>query len=140
MGLLGRAAIAAAVDTVFEDVEVPEWRDADGNQTVRVKSLTATERDAFEASLVATDGKKSRTNLVNIRAKLVAACLVDATGARIYTDPAAGAAEIGQRNGAATDRIFTVCQRLAGMSPKDLEELEKNSSPGLSESSSSTSA
>lgn len=135
MGLLGREAIAAAVDTVYEEVEIPEW-----GGSVRVKSLSATERDAFEATLVATEGKKNRTNLVNIRAKLVAACLVDALGARIYADPSVGVNELGQRNGAAMDRIFTVCQRLSGMSQKDIEELEKNSLPGLSESSPSISA
>lgn len=135
MGLLGREAIAAAVDAAYEEVEVPEW-----GGSVRVKSLNATERDAFEASLVSTEGKKNRANLVNIRAKLVAACLVDALGGRVYLDASAGANDLGQRNGAVIDRIFTVCQRLSGMSQKDVEDLEKNSSPGLSESSPSTSA
>lgn len=135
MGLLGKDAIATAVDTVYEEVQVPEW-----GGSVRVKSLSATERDAFEASLVSTEGKKSRTNLVNIRAKLVAASLVNELGARVYMDLAAGANDLGQRNGAVVDRIFTVCQRLSGMSQKDIEELEKNSLPGLSESSPSISA
>jgi hypothetical protein len=140
MGLLGRQAIAVAVDVVHEDVEVPEWRDDAGNQTVRVKSLTASERDLFEASLVRGEGKKRQTNLVNIRAKLVASCLVDDKGGRLYADAEAGAVELGAKNGAAMDRVFTVCQRLAGLSAADVEEMEKNSAPGLKESSPSTSA
>jgi hypothetical protein len=140
MGLITRQGIATAVDTVYADVEVPEWRDDEGNQTVRVKSLTATERDLFEASLVAGEGKRRHANLMNIRAKLVAACLVDATGARLYTDLSAGAEELGRKNGAAMDRVFTVCQRLAGLSQEDVDNLEKNSVPGLNGSSPSISA
>lgn len=135
MERLQRGEIVAMVDAVFEDIEVPEW-----DRIVRVKSLTATERDLFEASLVAGEGRNRSANLVNIRAKLVAMCMVDDTGARYYVDTKAGAAELGARNGAVLDHIFSVCQRLGGFSTKDMEEIEKNSVPGLSESSPSISA
>lgn len=135
MGLLNKDAIAGVVDTTFEVVEVPEW-----GGSVRVKSLTATERDAFEASLVAGEGKNRKANLANIRAKLVASCLVDEVGNRLFLDASAGASVLGAKNGAAMDRIFTVCQRLSGMSPADIAELEGNSGPDLSASSPSTSA
>ena len=133
MGLLTKQQIVNADDARTEDIEVPEW-----GGTVRVRSLSAKQRDAFEASLVTGEGKKRKTDLVNVRAKLVAACLVDEQGARLFSDDEAFA--LGLKSGATMDRVFTVCQRLAGLSPQDVEELEKNSSPGQDASSPSISA
>jgi hypothetical protein len=140
MGLVSRQAIARAVDVTFEDIEVPEWRDDDGNQTVRVRSLSAKERDAFESTLVVGEGAKRRPNMANIRAKLVAACMVDETGARVYPDQSAGAEELSGKNAAAMDRVFTVCQKLSGLSAADVADLAKNSEPDLNDSLRSTSA
>ena len=133
MEKLKKGELVSMVDAVYEDVEVPEW-----DHIVTVRSLTATERDLFESSLVAGEGKNRAANMVNIRAKLVAMCMVDETGGRYYPDTKAGIAELGSRNGAAMDRIFTVCQRLGGFSTKDIEDIEKNSVPDLIESSPST--
>lgn len=123
MGLLSKQAIINAQDLPTEDVAVPEW-----GGTVRVRSLSARQRDTFEASLVKGQGKDRRADLINVRAKLVAACLVDEAGTRVFTD--AEAVELGAKSGAAMDRVFTVCQRLSGLSAQDVEELEKNSDPG----------
>ena len=48
---LTRDAILQATDLTFEDVAVPEW-----GGVVRVRGLTGTERDAFEASVVGRQG------------------------------------------------------------------------------------
>lgn len=131
MTLLNLAEISTAADIVYEEVDVPEW-----GGSVRVKSLTAVERDAFETSLVG--GTAAR--LTNIRARLVAFCLVDAVGTRIFVDPVSGADMLAGKNAAVMDRIFTVCKRLSGIGPDDAKAIEKNSDPDLSESSPSTSA
>ena len=52
MPILNKAAILAAEDLKTETVAVPEW----GGE-VRVRTLTGTERDAFESGLVAEGGK-----------------------------------------------------------------------------------
>lgn len=139
MALLTKQQILSAADLRTEDVKVPEWADpASGADTVRVKSLTGRERDAFEASLVQTRGGKRETNLANIRAKLVSLALVDETGSKLFTEDEV--AFLGNKSAAALDRVFTVAQRLNGISQADIEDLQKNSAAGPSASSPSISA
>lgn len=123
-----------------EDVAVPEWA-ADGASAaeaadlfVTVRALSGKQRDAFEASLVQGEGKKRKADLVNVRAKLCALCIVPDPGDAAWTE-----FQLGTLDAAALDRVFTVAQRLAGLSAADVEELEKNSSPGLNGSLPSTS-
>jgi hypothetical protein len=119
MGLLSKQEILLSQDLKTEDVEVAEW-----GGTVRVRTLTGKERDAFEASLTTGEGKKRKPDLTNIRAKLVAMCIVDEGGAREFEDSEIAA--LGAKSAAALDRVFSVCQRLNGLSTADVEELEKN--------------
>lgn len=118
MTLLSKSQILAAADLVTEDVEVPEW-----GGTVRVRAITAAERDAFETSVVG-DGKGKR-NLVNLRARLVALAIVDDAGQRLFSDGEAEA--LGGKSGAAMDRVYAVAQRLSGLTERDVKELEGNS-------------
>jgi len=124
MALLTKQEILAAQDLRTEDVEVPEW-----GGTVRVRTLTGAERDAFEASLTTVDKQGRRVpHLVNLRARLVAACLVDETGGRLFEPNEV--ALLGAKSAAALDRVFSVCQRLNGFTAADVEEMEKNSASG----------
>ena len=118
MTLLSKSQILAAADLVTEDVAVPEW-----GGTVRVRAITAAERDAFETSVVG-DGKGKR-NLVNLRARLVALAIVDEGGQRLFSDAEAEA--LGGKSGAAMDRVYAVAQRLSGLTEQDVKELEGNS-------------
>ena len=86
-------------------MDVPEW-----GGTVRVRMMTGTERDAFEAGTVTRHGKKIETNLVNIRARLVALCVIDETGARLFSE--ADAVALGQKSGAALNRVFSEAKQL----------------------------
>src|SRR5437879_418428 len=100
-----------------ETVAVPEW----GGE-VLVQELTAADRDAFEASCVIKKGKSIDTNLVNLRAKLVARSIIDATtGERVFADT--DAEQLGQLSAAAVNRLFEVAQRLSGLSDQDVKEL-----------------
>lgn len=119
MALLSKQAILAAQDLVTEDVEVPEW-----GGTVRVRTLTGKERDAFEASLTSGEGRRRKADLVNIRAKLVGMCMVDETGSREFDDGEVVA--LGAKSAAALDRVFSVCQRLNGIGASDVDQLAKN--------------
>lgn len=116
MPILNKAAILAAEDLKTETVDVPEW----GGE-VRVRTLTGTERDAFESSLVGEGGKRQ---LENLRAKLLSLAIVDENGARIFSD--GEAAMLGGKSAAVLDRLFDVAQRLNGIGAKAEEQIEKN--------------
>lgn len=116
---LSREDILAIDDLPYEDVEVPEW-----GGVVRVRALTGAERDAYEASIVRRKGNKTELNPENMRAKLVALCVVDEQGNRLFTDK--DIELLGRKSAAALDRVFEVAQRLSGLRPEDMEEIEKN--------------
>jgi hypothetical protein len=129
---LSREQILAAVDTVYEEVAVPEWGGA-----VLVKSLSGAERDRVEATIVQSNGKKGAMNLQNLRAKFVAWSAVDPTShQRLFTD--ADIVALGEKSAAALQRVFNVVQRLSGLNDEDLEGMIKNS--GIAPNGSSGSA
>jgi hypothetical protein len=134
MGVLGREQILKADDVTTEEVAVPEW-----GGSVLVRGLTGRQRDEFEAALIERRGKRAVPNTDNIRAKLVARCCVDEAGQRLFTDADAG--ELGNRSGAALDRVYEVAARLSGIGDEDLEELTEDfgSPSGVSSSSGSPS-
>lgn len=126
-----RDDILQASDLATEEIYVPEW-----NGWVRVRAITGSERDAYEASLVQRKGKKTELNPSNMRAKLIALSVVDEEGRRLFTDTDVEA--LGKKSGAALDRVFAVAQRLSGLRDEDMEELAGNS--GSDQSGDSTSA
>lgn len=105
MALLGRDQILGAADLSTVDVAVPEW-----GGTVRVRMLTGTERDAFEASTVVRKGKKLETNLENVRARLVALTVIGEDGQRLFDE--ADAAALGAKSASALNRVFAAAQKL----------------------------
>lgn len=128
--LLGREAILAATSLKTEDVEVPEW-----GGTVRVRELTGTELDAYQASMRQQKGKNYVLNEANIRAKLVVRSVVGDEGERLFSDQ--DAAALGKLSAAALDRVFEVAARLSRISDEDVEEMAKNSEADQSEGSTS---
>jgi len=126
--MLTKEQILNSNDLVTEEVDVPEW-----GGTVFVKSMTGTERDLFEQSIIETKGKSTKTNLANIRAKLCVMTLVDDKGSRLFTDLEFGV--LGKKSAKALDRVFTVASELNGLSPTDVEDLVKNSGAVQIESS-----
>jgi hypothetical protein len=122
MATLTKEQILKAEDLKTEIVEVEEW-----GGSVNVRTMTGTERDAFEQSIV--EGK-DKTNLANIRARLCAVTIVDENGNRLFNDE--DVVELGKKSAAALDRVATVAQKLNGFRNKDIEELGKNLSKGQS--------
>ena len=112
------ASILDLPDLASEEVEVPEW-----GFRLRVRSLTGTERDAFEASLLQTRGKDREINLRNMRAKLVAQSVRKADDSRVFSDAQVEA--LGRKNAAALQRVFRVAQRLSGLAEDEVEELTR---------------
>lgn len=120
MGLLSKEAILSAQDMEVRDVEVPEW-----HGVVRVKGLTAAERDAFESEIVQRNGKNVTQNLRNIRARLVAMSVINEDGARVFGFRDIEA--LGEKSAKALDRVFSAAQELSGLRDEDVDELAKNS-------------
>lgn len=118
MAVLGREAILSADDTHYEEVPVPEWQ-PDG--VVRLRSISGTQRDQYESSLVDQRGREQKMNLRNARTKLIVLCAVDEDGRLLFTAEDINA--LGRKSAAPLDRLFDACQRLAGMTEKDVEEL-----------------
>lgn len=109
---LGKDDILKADDLPARDVTVDEW-----GGVVRVRGLTGTERDRFEFSLAAARNDPSK---VQVRAEIVGRCLVDGDGKRLFTDREI--AKLGEKSGAALDRVFDVVRDLSGMKDDSVEE------------------
>lgn len=127
--LLSRDAILGASDIKTEDVSVPEW-----GGTVRVRGLDAKQRDEFESGLIETVGKTQRVTMRNARARLAALSIVGEDNEPLFSP--ADVFLLGEKSGAALDRVFAVASRLSGIGDSDMDELTKNSS-GQSDDSSS---
>jgi hypothetical protein len=110
------ASVLDLRDLQDELVDVPEW-----GFRLRVRSLTGTERDAFEISLLEAGGKSREVNLRNMRAKLVAASVRKTDDGRVFTDGQVEA--LGKKNAAALQRVFRVAQRLSGLAEYEVDEL-----------------
>lgn len=116
MALLSRAAILEAEDRETVDIECPEW---DG--TVRLRSITGRERDAYEQSCIVGKGKNRDLNMRNARAKLILLCAVDGQGGRLFGDD--DLAALGRKNARPIDRLFEAAQKLCGLRDEDVDEL-----------------
>jgi hypothetical protein len=115
MTLLGRDQILSGAPLAFQEVEVPEWGGA-----VRVREMTAGERDAFDALLL--DGDQ-HLDLRNYRAKLVAATACDEEGKLLF-----GQGDVEALTGLGTgamDRLFEAAATLNHLTSGDIEALGK---------------
>jgi len=103
----------------MDPVEVEIQFGKDAAFSILLKPLSATARDAFEASVV---GEKGKNNLANLRARLVQKCWVDGEGKPIGT-----AEQIGAQRADMIGAIFDKVRVLNGMD-KDVDKVaeEKN--------------
>ena len=108
--MLTREQILQCDDLPKETVKVPEW----GGE-VQVRTMTGTDRDAFEASLIGKEGR-----LENVRARLVSLAVCDESGNRLFGDE--DVAALGAKSAKALDRVFAVAQRLNGIGAEQVEQ------------------
>ena len=113
MNILSKDAILAVDDLPRETVIIPEW----GGE-VLVRTMSGTDRDAFEASLLEKDGR-----MENVRARLVALTLCDSQGDRLFDDSEIAA--LGRKSARALDRVFSVAQRLNGIGVDQVDAAKK---------------
>ena len=127
---LTREAILAAPSRDYAEVAVPEW-----GGVVRVRSLTGTERDAFESSLTVTRGGKQKTNTANFRARLVALCIVDEDDNLLFNQ--ADVVQLGLKSVSALQRVFDKCNEMNNISEDDIDELTSDFGGGAAAASTS---
>lgn len=119
MSILTKDDILDCNDLESIEIEVPEW-----GGSVIVSTMTGTARDNYESSIIKMVAGKAETDLYNIRAKLLASCLVDAEGNRLFDDD--DIERLGMKSSAALERIFIVAQKLNAVTDEDIEEMAKN--------------
>jgi hypothetical protein len=113
-----------------EEVPVPEW-----GGSVLVRELTGRGRDEWEASLTVQRGDRIVPDTANLRAKLVARCVVGEDGEPLFSQQDVNA--LGELSAAALNRVADVASRLSGLREEDLEEMGKASEAGQDDGSSS---
>jgi hypothetical protein len=116
MALLPKHLLLGATVPPQETVSIPEL----GGEVI-IRGMSGAERDAFEVSLVEGRGRKREVNLKNLRAKLVAYCCIDEHGARVFSNEEAEA--LGNMRVDVLNRMYSVAQRLSGISDQDADEL-----------------
>ena len=114
---LSKEAILKADDLKTETVKVPEW-----GGSVKVRTLTGAERNAFEAGILAGG---EQMNLQNVYARLCALVIVDDDGKRLFSD--LEIAQLGRKSSLALNRIYAKAQEMNGLRQEDVEFLSKNS-------------
>jgi hypothetical protein len=119
MTLLSKDQILQSTDREFRDVHVEQW-----GGSVRISTMTAADRDAFEATMIPEKGKDKAGQLANFRARFVAKCLVDEEGNLVFSPK--DVLELGRKSASVLSFLFEQCRELNGMTDKDVEELEKN--------------
>ena len=122
---LTKEAILAIDDRLYEDVQIPEWKEGDKSAMVRVRSLSGMELDKFQASILTGKGKNRDVNLKALRSKLVALTVVDGLGNPIFSD--ADIQALGNKNAGALNRIFQKAQELSGLNEEEVNDMVKNS-------------
>jgi len=119
---LSKDDILKAEDLTAEEVDLSGIPGYEG--TVLVRGLTGRERDEYEMSIMVEHGGKQVQDFANSRAKLVAKCVVDDDGKRMFSDYDALA--LGEKSGAMIDLLFDVAARLSGLREKDVKELTED--------------
>lgn len=134
MALLSKAQIDAVDDTRWRDVPVPEWGE---DAEVRVRALTGSERDRYEALSIVTgpNGSIQRRLPADARSQLLVMCLVDAEGERLYADRDVKA--LAKKDSVVISRLFEVAKDLSALGKESVEEKKGNSDAAQSGSSTS---
>lgn len=116
---LDRGTILAAKDIKTEEVEVPEW-----GGTVRVRGMTGSERDEFEAEVAELRRGGVEVRRKHFRARLLLKTVVDEGGKALFAP--ADLEALGGKSVAALDRLVAVAMRLNGIEPASVEVAAKN--------------
>lgn len=118
-GFLSPGVILEQPTLVIEELVVPEW----GGGKIRLKMLSAKERDDFESSMVkVTRGGRQQLNNENFRARLVQLAAVNEDGSPMFTKH--DVKTLGNLPASGLQRVFNKINEMSAMTEEDLKELE----------------
>ena len=118
---LSKAKIMSATDRKMREVEVPEWGGA-----VLLAEVPAETAEAWEKKYI-SPGKGLRPDAPpTAQAELVAACLVDENGERLFKTGQEVTEFARTRSSIVIGRLCEVCMDLNGLSKRARDDLEKN--------------
>jgi len=118
MTILNRDAILLASDLKAETVPVPEW----GGE-VLVRGMTASEREHYAMMVTefGPDGKPTGKQVLGkTQSAMVAMCVIDENGERLFTDTDADA--LGKKSAKALERVFSVAARLSALNDEAVSQ------------------
>ncbi|GHG09693.1 hypothetical protein [Streptomyces hydrogenans] len=131
-GFLTAGAILEQPTLVIDELVVPEW----GGGKIRLKMLSAKERDDFESSMVkVTRGGRQQLNNENFRARLVQLAAVDGEGKQLFTKH--DIKTLGDLPAAGLQRVFNKINEMSAFSEDDLKEIEGDFDDARTDDSSS---
>ena len=117
--------ILGVSDSKIEKVHVAQW-----NGHVYIKSMTSLDRDRYEALVLKSKQNGNLKAWEGMRARVVASCLCDAKGERIFPESTNDWQKLNHKNSAVISELFEVCMRLSGMGAETEGESEETlSSP-----------
>jgi hypothetical protein len=131
MAIMTRDQILAAEDIGYENIDLS---DVPGWGIVRIRDLSAADRDRLEASLLAPqrNGQKSaanqQLNLKNVRARFCAFCIVGEDMQPLFSE--ADIEALGRKSAKALDRIFDRIRARNGLTEDAVNELVENFNNG----------
>ena len=117
--ILSRIEILEANDLQREKIEVPDW-----GGSVYIQTINGFERDAFESRCIAAR-KNGSLDTKLLKAQLVILSLFDEDGKRIFNENDIN--DLNRKSSKVIDDLFTVAQRISGLSDDDVDELQGNS-------------
>lgn len=95
-----------------------------------IRGLTIAERDRYEGSCIKERSVKGKlvtsVNTENMRARLLALCLVNADGVREFQETDTDVALLAKLPADVGEPLFKAAQEESGLSERDLEELKGN--------------
>jgi len=116
MTILTREQILEIQDIEYREVVVKEW---DGG-TVRIRSLTAQEREEYDSWLFTVKKLDATTS----RSRLLSMAIVDNDGKPIFTE--GDIQTLAKKNSKIVVRLSYIAQKLSGMTPGSIKELTED--------------
>jgi hypothetical protein len=119
---IGNRVSLLAIPRKSVDVEIPEL-----DAAFRLREMSGSDRDRFEIAAFKEDEEgKRHVQPLHLRSRMVALCLVDENGVRLYADD-----EVEQLADAipasVIGKLFEAAQKLNGMDAAAVEAATKNS-------------
>lgn len=132
MKVLTRDEILSLKDGELIEFAVPEWSKFFGEEvSIHLKSMTASERDAYETEIFQLQQKGEFIGMRNFRARLLSWCICDAEGNRLFNE---GDIEVlSMKNARPVDRIFDKAREMNGLLSGDIKRMTENLPNGQSE-------